>query len=845
MMIKIVFYALAFFLLVSSCFAIPFVPQGDIELRGVYGLRNATSVNATRFNGNSTWRHLAYPSSCSAGYAITQLGDSSVCSLFLGNNTGSWSVNFSKIHSNNLSVNNIFINNSASQWDYIISNKGLASTPLILIYDVNAQKYIARSSNVKSTIKYFLNTTLQDNESVLFKNGVYKITDDPADCTFVIQRENVVVSGEGFGTIFHHVKQYDGMLVAGLFCLEGNYSYFGNMQLIGNTSDIGGAVNGTGDAVKMIDSTSHHNIVENLRLEGWYSGIAADEADDSLIHNIFSYQVEHAIQLNDVGGFTVRNIYAESSDAAIGAYGQEALKLINVSNSEFSNIHCKQTQRSCVDVFSAVTDSSFNGIYDDDSSDTSYIIWVYKSGSKNLVFTNVFLDKRSVYLQSADNFEFSNIFSNGSVGFSFDTDQTYTSSFEHVKITNAHILYPSTSWGAGIVFGGNKSKANFSDIDIADSIIKELNTTSTNNTIAIKVTGTSHIYNLNIRNSYLEGTYGVLHAGTTTQYIHGLDFVNNDVFSKNGVLWKQNSTWYNVTNFWNNKLNNVSQENIAGTLQVTKLGIGVTPTYLLQAYRNSNLTTPLLWLEEDASRGDVAGTWRLTGLNAFTLGMNNSYDPDTFIISGSTDLRDPIISFNDTNKVTTYFGNVNLNSKDVYGGDDVNASEVYQNGKKVVDVGGGQVIAGNLGIFSSSNSNIYFTISRNQSSAFAQLKFNNGSVDLYSVGMRTGANTLKFHNLQSGVTGFEMYRTGRLVFYNNTQFINITDGTLKITGGDIKSADDVNVTDLHASNLVRIAPIASPPANALEGMIYVDSSHALCWYNSSAWQKISGGGTCS
>lgn len=47
---------------------------------------------------------------------------------------------------------------------------------------------------------------------------------------------------------------------------------------------------------------------------------------------------------------------------------------------------------------------------------------------------------------------------------------------------------------------------------------------------------------------------------------------------------------------------------------------------------------------------------------------------------------------------------------------------------------------------------------------------------------------------------------------------------------------------------LRLTPVASPPAACAagtEGAIYSDDSHALCWCDASAWQKISGAGTCA
>ena len=48
-------FLLLFLLLLSSvAFGIPFTPSGDIDLKGVYGLKNGTTVNATKFYQNGT-----------------------------------------------------------------------------------------------------------------------------------------------------------------------------------------------------------------------------------------------------------------------------------------------------------------------------------------------------------------------------------------------------------------------------------------------------------------------------------------------------------------------------------------------------------------------------------------------------------------------------------------------------------------------------------------------------------------------------------------------------------------------------------------------------------------------
>lgn len=48
-------------------------------------------------------------------------------------------------------------------------------------------------------------------------------------------------------------------------------------------------------------------------------------------------------------------------------------------------------------------------------------------------------------------------------------------------------------------------------------------------------------------------------------------------------------------------------------------------------------------------------------------------------------------------------------------------------------------------------------------------------------------------------------------------------------------------------NVAHLVPIASPPRTCdgtAEGDLYTDTSHALCWCDASAWQKLSGAGTC-
>jgi hypothetical protein len=73
-------------------------------------------------------------------------------------------------------------------------------------------------------------------------------------------------------------------------------------------------------------------------------------------------------------------------------------------------------------------------------------------------------------------------------------------------------------------------------------------------------------------------------------------------------------------------------------------------------------------------------------------------------------------------------------------------------------------------------------------------------------------------------------------------------GTLD-TGLARSAAGIVAVTDgSTGGGAFHLTPLASPPRTcdaAAEGDIYSDTSHALCWCDASAWQKLSGAGTCA
>jgi len=79
------------------------------------------------------------------------------------------------------------------------------------------------------------------------------------------------------------------------------------------------------------------------------------------------------------------------------------------------------------------------------------------------------------------------------------------------------------------------------------------------------------------------------------------------------------------------------------------------------------------------------------------------------------------------------------------------------------------------------------------------------------------------------------------------------DTQLHVRGGtcidDNSVCTDPGLGNLSVTNTVTIGkgiiltPTASPPAAPSEGELYADTSHAVCYYNSTAWEKLNTGGT--
>ena len=100
-------------LLLSVCFvvAVPFTPQGNIDMKNVYNITNLTAINSGLYSQvvknnsgqwnlnlsnmqNLNWTYLQnFPTPCSDGYAVQVINDTLTCTQFIRNNSGAWNIN--------------------------------------------------------------------------------------------------------------------------------------------------------------------------------------------------------------------------------------------------------------------------------------------------------------------------------------------------------------------------------------------------------------------------------------------------------------------------------------------------------------------------------------------------------------------------------------------------------------------------------------------------------------------------------------------------------------------------------------------------------------------------------
>lgn len=69
-------------------------------------------------------------------------------------------------------------------------------------------------------------------------------------------------------------------------------------------------------------------------------------------------------------------------------------------------------------------------------------------------------------------------------------------------------------------------------------------------------------------------------------------------------------------------------------------------------------------------------------------------------------------------------------------------------------------------------------------------------------------------------------------------------GNLRVFGdaainGDVTVAGTISQASTSAGAFLQLTPSASPPASAVEGMIYADTDHKLYYYNGTDWKEVS------
>lgn len=107
--------------------------------------------------------------------------------------------------------------------------------------------------------------------------------------------------------------------------------------------------------------------------------------------------------------------------------------------------------------------------------------------------------------------------------------------------------------------------------------------------------------------------------------------------------------------------------------------------------------------------------------------------------------------------------------------------------------------------------------------------------------------------IQSGLAGMVFGsdpNTDRAIFWgynaNNNAVFEITARDYTSTPTESFNVTLNPIASFKAQNSFHLEPRATAPSANLElGDVYVDTSAAYCWYNGTAWQKVSGAGTCS
>ena len=115
------------------------------------------NVSATYFNGNSTWSHQSYPAACSAGYAVTTIGDSNTCTEFLlttggtlagnlamgnYNITGVNELSSTLVDTTNLEVDNLESNMDGTGYNITMANTIVPTNGKVCLNDATCTAYV-------------------------------------------------------------------------------------------------------------------------------------------------------------------------------------------------------------------------------------------------------------------------------------------------------------------------------------------------------------------------------------------------------------------------------------------------------------------------------------------------------------------------------------------------------------------------------------------------------------------------------------------------------------------------------------------------------------------------------
>lgn len=181
--------------------AAEFTPQGHMNLRGIYSIKNVTNItvndyyggsgeltenfSADYFKGNMAWTNLTdYPVSCPANSYITTINDSTVCSEVVNIPNGGNASFYNVSIENDLNVDNLTTVNN-----FIVNGNFSAKRPSGMFSSTQTQIVIVASTAYVTTFNYTENSylilkstdqqnfTIQQSGDYLIELSVVIVTD--------------------------------------------------------------------------------------------------------------------------------------------------------------------------------------------------------------------------------------------------------------------------------------------------------------------------------------------------------------------------------------------------------------------------------------------------------------------------------------------------------------------------------------------------------------------------------------------------------------------------------------------------------------------------------------------